>query len=410
MSIGVTRQVAVALTLGALMSGGRAWAQLGAGRPDGAALPETSPFQMGPVSFQPSILLHDVGVDDNVYNAWTNPREDFTSTLSPRLQATITPGSFRVVSTGSAGFVYFRTYKDQQALNGSGTIRVERLSGRLRPFGSAELWRVRERRGEDMDVRVRSVRRTATGGLDVQLTPVTALTTWVRRDQVRYQPDEEFLGVSLAHQLNNTSDVVAGGAKFAVTPLTTITTAAEYQRDRFQWNPVRDADSLRVAPTVDFDATAIVSGRASLGYRRFMPLDGRLPNFQGLVGSAVLTHTVASITRLDLQAERDIDYSYDPLQPFFVRSDVRLTVSQRVVGPLELIAIGGRRHVKYQALAGAAIDPRRETTGTIGGGLGIRVGTDMRFSVTYDRTRRQATGSGREYERRRVLASLTYLP
>ena len=107
-----------------------------------------------------------------------------------------------------------------------------------------------------------------------------------------------------------------------------------------------DADSLRVAPTVDFDATAIVSGRASLGYRRFMPLDGRLPNFQGLVGSAVLTHTVASITRLDLQAERDIDYSYDPLQPFFVRSDVRLTVSQRVVGPLELIAIGGRRHVK----------------------------------------------------------------
>ena len=41
--------------------------------------------------------------------------------------------------------------------------------------------------------------------------PITALTAWVRRDQVRYNEAEQFLGVSLAQQLNNTSEVVAAG-------------------------------------------------------------------------------------------------------------------------------------------------------------------------------------------------------
>lgn len=404
MSIGLARRVLAGMALGIVGAGVPALAQ------SGPELPATSPFQTGPVSFYPSVILQDVGVDSNVYNAWTNPREDFTYTISPRLQAAVTSGSVRVVTTGSAGFVYYRTLKDQQSVNGATSVRFERLSGRVRPFGGGELMRARERRGEDMDVRVRSVRNAANLGADVQVSPITALTAWVRRDQVRYDEAEQFLGVSLAQQLNNTSEVIAGGAKFAVTPLTTITMAAEYQRDRFQWNPVRDSNSLRVAPTVDFDAEAIVTGRASLGFRRFMPLDGRLSDFRGLVGSASLSHTLMNVTRFDLQADRDIDYSFDPVQPFFVRNDVRLTVSQRVVGPLEVVGIGGRRRVRYEVLGGVALEPRRESTNTIGGGIAVRVGDDMRIMLTYDRATRRATGSGREYERRRVLGSIIYLP
>lgn len=404
MSIGFARRVLGGMALGVFGAGMPALAQTG------PELPTPSPFQTGPVSFYPSVILQDVGVDSNVYNAWTNPREDFTYTVSPRLQAAVTSGSVRVVTTGSAGFVYYRTLKDQQSVNGATSVRFERLAGRVRPFGGGELTRARERRGEDMDVRVRSVRNAANLGTDVQLSPITALTAWVRRDQVRYNEAEQFLGVSLAQQLNNTSEVVAAGVKLAVTPLTTITMAAEYQRDRFQWNPVRDSNSLRVAPTVDFDAEAIVTGRASLGYRRFSPLETRLPDFRGLVGSASLSHTLATVTRFDLQADRDIDYSFDPVQPFFVRNEVRLTVSQRVVGPLEVVGLGGRRRVRYEVLDGVAIEPRRESTNTVGGGVAVRVGDDMRIVLTYDRATRRATGSGREYERRRVLGSIIYLP
>lgn len=404
MSSGFARRVLGGMALGVFGAGMPALAQTG------PELPTPSPFQTGPVSFYPSVILQDVGVDSNVYNAWTNPREDFTYTVSPRLQAAVTSGSVRVVTTGSAGFVYYRTLKDQQSVNGATSVRFERLAGRVRPFGGGELTRARERRGEDMDVRVRSVRNAANLGTDVQLSPITALTAWVRRDQVRYNEAEQFLGVSLAQQLNNTSEVVAAGVKLAVTPLTTITMAAEYQRDRFQWNPVRDSNSLRVAPTVDFDAEAIVTGRASLGYRRFSPLETRLPDFRGLVGSASLSHTLATVTRFDLQADRDIDYSFDPVQPFFVRNEVRLTVSQRVVGPLEVVGLGGRRRVRYEVLDGVAIEPRRESTNTVGGGVAVRVGDDMRIVLTYDRATRRATGSGREYERRRVLGSIIYLP
>jgi hypothetical protein len=404
MSIGLARRVAAGIVLGLLGAGVPAAAQ------SSPELPETSPFRTGPVSFYPSVLLQDVGLDSNVYNSWTNPQEDFTFTISPRLQAGVTSGSVRVVTTGSAGFAYYQTFKDQQAVNGATSIKFERLSGRLRPFGGADLLRARERRGEDMDVRVRSTRNAANAGADVQLSPVTALTAWVRRDQVKYDDTEQFLGVSLAEQLNSTSQLVAGGAKFAVTPLTTITVAAEYQRDRFQSSPVRDSNSVRVASTVDFDAAAIVTGRASLGFRRFMPLDTRLPASRSLVGSASLSHTLMQVTRFDVTADRDIDYSFDPIQPFFVRNEVRLTVSQRIAGPFEAIGITGRRRVRYEVLEGAAVEPRRESTNTFGGGVAVRVGEDMRFMLTYDRATRRATGSGREYERRRVLGSITYLP
>lgn len=404
MSIGLAARLVAGAVLGVFALSVPARAQ------SSPALPETSPFRSGPVSFYPSVLLQDVGVDSNVYNSWEHPQDDFTYTVSPRLQAAVTSGSMRVITGGSASFVYYRTLKDQQAVNGATSLRFERLSGRVRPFGGGEVSRARERRSEDMDLRFQSLRSAVNVGADIQVSPLTSLTAWARRDQVRFDASQEFLDISLAEQLNSTTELVAGGARFDVTPLTTITVATEYQRDRFQLNPVRDSNSFRVAPTVDFDADAVITGRATFGYRQFMPLDARLPDRRGFVGTASLSHVLLQVTRFDLQADRDIDYSYDPLQPFFVRNEVRLTVSQRVGGPFELVGIGGRRRVEYQVLEGSGIEPRRETTGTVGGGVAVRLGDDMRFQLTYDRANRRATGSGREYERRRVLGSIIYLP
>ncbi len=64
----------------------------------------------------------------------------------------------------------------------------------------------------------------------------------------------------------------AAGARFRLTPFTSLTAVAEIQRDRFETSPERDADSLRLAPSVEFDNGAALTGRAQAGYRVFRPL------------------------------------------------------------------------------------------------------------------------------------------
>jgi hypothetical protein len=317
----------------------------------------------------------------------------------------------RFVASGTMGFVYYRTLKDQQSVNAGGSGRFDVLSGRVRPFAEVNADRSRDRVGHDVDVRVRRMRTGMAAGMDLQLSPITALTAWARRDQVSYDDRALYLGVDLAEQLDSASRLVAGGLKFAVTPLTTIVVAAEYQQNRFATAHVRDADSIRVAPTVEFGTGAIITGRASVGVRQFSPLDGRLPKYRGVVASAGLSHNLMNVTRFDIEALRDVDYAFDPLQPYYVQTGGRLTVSQRIIGPLELVAIGGRQRLEYQAVAGALVEPRVETTRTLGGGVGFRLSEDMRFTLTYDTIDRRSNGpTGRQYERHRVFASMRYLP
>ena len=71
--------------------------------------------------------------------------------------------------------------------------------------------------------------------------------------------------------------------------------------------------------------------------------------------------------------------------------------------------LGGRQRLQYQAVGGALLAGRTETVTTVGGGLGIRLGDQLRFTLTYDDAHRSTSGLGaREYDRRRVLGSVDY--
>ncbi len=370
----------------------------------------TNSVHVGPVSLYPGIQLRDVGIDSNVFNDSLAPKEDFTYTVLPKLQADLPIGAARLSGSSSLGFVDFRMYKDQQSVDGIAEARLETVDpARLRPFAALGFVRSRERTGVDIDTRALKTGTSMKAGLDVQATAITSFTGWVRRDKTGYGKDEFYQGVALAEQLDHTSHAVAGGAKFAITPLTTITVAAEVEQDRFTGSPLRNTDSLRVGPSIDFGTGAVITGRAAIGYRAFKPQNAELSQYQGIVGFAGVGFTVFNVTKFDISASRDLNYSYDADEPYYLDSGARVTVSQRVVGPLDLIVLGGRQRLRYQSVGGALLTGRTETVTTAGGGLGIRVGDQMRFTLTFDNAHRRTTGSGaREYDRHRVLGSVEY--
>ena len=372
-------------------------------------LPSVAAIQVGPVSVFPSINLHDIGFDSNIFNEAPQQRDDFTFTVTPRVQTAVRLGAARLAGVGSGDFVYYQTYKDQQSVNGMFDGRLELVSERLRPYVSAGRMRTRERTGFEIDARARRLETNITAGVDLNVTSITALTARVRRDDQTYGQAERFLGVNLGEQLDHTSELAAAGVKLALTPLTTITIAGEMQQDRFKASPLRNADSVRVAPAIEFAPDATLTGRASAGYRRFKPLDPRLPQYRGFVASAGVGYSLLGVTHFDVQANRDVTYSLDASQPYYLAFGGRVSVSQRLVGPFDLIVLGSRERLRYQPIGGMSLEGRVETTTSIGGGIGVHTGEHLSFALTYERTERQSREPDRrDYDRRRMLGSVNY--
>lgn len=368
------------------------------------------PLLLGTVRVYPTLWIRDVGMDSNVYNSSQVVREDFTYTVAPRVLAELPLGHARLVGTGGLGFGFFRTNKDQQSLNALATGLFEVRTGRVRPSLQVGINRSRQRTG-DIDVRAKGESRTGRAGLDITLSGITSFTTWASRDNTEYDSGQSFRGVDLDEQLSRRTTTFAAGARFDVTPLTSIIAAAELEEIRFASSPFRDSNSLRITPTVQFGEGAVINGRAYLGLRDFRPVQPVMAPFRGLVAGADIQYTLAGVTRFDGRATRDLVYSFDELQPYYLDSGAQVTVSQRLVGPLDAIVLAGRRRLCYQARADLGVEGRLETVTLWGGGLGVRVDNNMRMTFTIDRENRVSNGLAvRQYERTRVFAALEYQP
>jgi len=372
-------------------------------------LPSTRVFMAGPVSFYPQIALRDTGTDSNVYLESTNPRSDLTYAVTPRVFAVVPIGNTRFIGTGTGDLVYYRTYEDQRSLTAALEGRYELTSPGFRPFVELGYATRGDRMGFEIDARARHTQKTMMAGADVDVTPKTALTAWVGRSTTAYDEDQQYLSYMLADQLNHSRDTAAAGARFRVTPLTTVLMAAEFERDRFALAPLRDADSIRVGPEIALDSGGALTGNAKGGFHAFTPSHPDVPSFRGFVGTARLHYAVPDLVKLDLEANRDISYSYDPIQPYYMESGARLTAEQRVFGPLEVIGIAERREIRNQRIGGMAFDGRREVTTSVGGGFGIKTQNQTRFTFTIERTARTSSESAtRNYERMRVLGLIAY--
>ena len=147
------------------------------------------------------------------------------------------------------------------------------------------------RPNSEIDVRARHHPRTYTAGTRLKLASRTSMTFTARQSTESYDDEFEFRGVPLSQLLDNETMSYEGALNFELTPFTTLSLGTATEQLRFDQAPLRNANSLRIAPTVTFSPLGQITGTGSLGYRRFDGLDPSLADYSGLVASGV--HRIA---------------------------------------------------------------------------------------------------------------------
>jgi hypothetical protein len=192
-----------------------------------------------------------------------------------------------------------------------------------------------------------------------------------------------------------------------LTPLTTFAVTGSLQQDRFERAPERNADTLRILPTLQFDPAALLRGSVSVGYRRFEPRQSDLPDYSGLVAQSAIGLTLLGRTKFDLSFLRDIQYSFEEFQPYYLSTGGHLTITHQLVGRVDVQALGGRQTMGYRA-TGRTGEVRRDRAGTVGLGAGYRLRGTTRLGINWERNRRVSGVADRQYNRQRLFASLSF--
>ena len=207
------------------------------------------------------------------------------------------------------------------------------------------------------------------------------------------------------------SDGVGVSLRHDVTPLTTLVLRTEVQRDRFRFSPERDADSVRVTPGVEFRAFALISGEGFVGFRKYDALGPGVPDYRGLVASVDLAYAsrATGSTRLALQVNRDVAYSYDRAVPYYLTTGVRPTITQRVTARWDLQGSGDIQWLNYDP-DGVAPSGSRETERALiyGGSAGFHFASGLRMGLNIERYARQSREADRRTRGVRIGIGFTY--
>jgi hypothetical protein len=372
------------------------------------AEPDRPSLRVGPVEFRPRLAFTNVGIDYNVFNERTDPKRDFTFVASPDLEVSLHPGRLRLAYTSGTEFVYFREYTSERSVNRNFGARADLDLTVLKPFVSVSSGHTSSRPNAEIDLRARHHPRVYTAGTRLKLASRSEMVFTAREARDSYDDGVEFRGVELARTLDQKTRGYETAFNVALTPFTTVGLVVTTEQQRFIRSPLRDSNTLRIAPTVTFSPLGLITGSASVGYRRLKGLDPSLPNYSGLVSAGSLGILFVGRYKLDTTFTRDVRYSYEEILPYYLVTGVRGTLAAQAVGLLELRVLGGRESMNYRA-TGAAASPGLDRLSSYGAGVGYRVGERARVVVDLEFLHRTSTRDlSREYRNHRIAASLTW--
>jgi hypothetical protein len=370
----------------------------------------TGRAHLGPIELNPRLELLDVGVDSNVFNEAEGARRDFTATIRPSLDAGVRIGRARLLYRSRVDMVYFQDYEAERSMNRGAELRAELRLDRLVPYVSVAGLDTRERPNNELDLRARRSTGTYKTGAALLVFARTALVFNAQRNALAYAPGQLFVGHDLARQLNNRHDTFEGGFRIALTSLTTASFTGGREQTRFTASRDRDSDSVRAGATFEFDPAALLTGTVAVNYRGFTPVDKSVAAFRGLVAQVDVRYAFHDRTRIAGRFARDIHYSIEDAQPYYLTTGGTVTLTQRVGGPFDVQLQAERERMAFRARVGSAFEiagPSRDTTDSASAGIGYRF-TQLRIGINYQLTRRQTHRVGQSYERRRILGAFTY--
>ncbi|MGH9172781.1 MAG: outer membrane beta-barrel protein, partial [Vicinamibacterales bacterium] len=370
-------------------------------------------FIFGPVGLTPRIALRDVGVDTNPLNQAGESTRDFTFTLEPGLDSALRIGRGRLTAKTSVEWLYYNDASSQRSVNLNQEARAELVLNRVRPYVFGAYLRTRQRPTPEIDERVQQ--NTTNAGVGTRLLVGSRFRFDVEARRTQYEfGDGDHGDDDIANALNRDSDAGSLITRFVLTPLTTFIVRSEVQRDRFEFSPVRDNNSISVVPGFELKPSALISGLVLVGFRSFDPVDASVPNFAGLVGRVDAQHILRESTLFSLQADRDVVYSIETEQPYYVQNGARLSMTQvlglhwYVVGRIGGVRLAYRDFVTPAAGSDDASSDRIDRVSIRGFGIGRRLGDDLRIGFDVNYVQRRSTIAASEYEGYRFGGSISY--
>jgi len=369
---------------------------------------ESARFQWSALRFTPSIALSNVGVDSNVFNTTDDPRQDTTAALGPAVNLWLNVGPARLSGKASGQYLYFKTYDSQRAWNTSDDLRLDLPLARLKPFLLGSYVNTRDRPGFEIDSRARSATNTVTFGTDLRLSGKTTFVFSGSRTTTAFDQHETFLGAALAHALNRRSDIERLQFRYALTPLTTLVVNNDAIQDRFDFEPARNADSIRIMPGFEFKPFALISGIVFVGFRHFNALDEAFPDFNGVAASVDARYTLAA-TQFQAQVHRDLAFSFEAANPYYALTDMSVAVTERITKAWDIIGRAGTQNLDYRQIQTSVVSTRRADKGRLYGlGGGYRLGEAVRLGLDVNYVVRRSPETIRQYEGFRVGATVSY--
>jgi hypothetical protein len=377
--------------------------------PEGVPVPETARFHLGRIRLNPTIALTNAGVDDNVFNVADvdHPRSDFTMTLTPKSDVWLPLGRTWVKGSIKEDFVYYNEFASERSINSGYRGDIFAPMNRITLNVGGDYLNTRDRPGFEIDARSRHTDSGYHGSAEVRAFGKTFVSTSASRARTAFEPDAAFLGHNLRLELNRTTTAGDISVRHQLTPVTSVTLMVAREADRFEYSTVRDSDSTRIAAGVNFNAR--IGGSARLGFRNFQPLSADVPAYQGATAQVDLSITPFGATRIGVQAGRDLQYSFEGTRPYYIETGGGFSVTQGLKGPFDAVGRIGTYRLSYRGRIGAVGQPdRTDSVHSFGGGLGYRVGRDMRIGFNVDKQERTSDLARHSYGGVRYGTSVTY--
>ena len=367
-------------------------------------------LQFGWLALDPRLFIRDVGVDTNVFNSTNATRSDFTATIGPEVASWIRAGRLYLNGMTTVGWTYFQKSTEQRSVDFSQVMRADLALVRFTPHAGGAYERTRKRPNEEIDARVRQLRTRVDGGLAMHPGPRLTLDVSYELRSFDFGDDTGFGDVVLAHQLNRREGEATLSASWAMTPLTTFVVKGAHRVDEFDAATERDSQSVHVKSGLEFKPAALISGSAFLGFRSFSPVQDELPGFNGLTAAVDLHYIARDRLRLNGAVNRDVDYSFEPLLPYYVSTSVETDAMQAIGSGWDVVGRVGLTHMAYQAFERIdnVLPDRIDRTWLVGTGVGRRFGADVRIGVDVNYVTRVSDAPFRDYSGVRAGGSVTY--
>jgi hypothetical protein len=368
--------------------------------------------RIGRLMLDPTIALTNLGVDTNVFNEpdASGPQQDFTLTVTPQTDLFLRMGRSWVTGNIKSDLVWYQEFSSERSANNSARLGWLLPLNRVIVGVNGSYLHTRDRPGFEIDARSERNELAFDASLELRVGPKTFAGVRGASVTTDFDSAATFDGVSLREALNRTVTTAAATLRYQATPLTALTFDVGRSEDRFEFSPERDSDSTSAAVGVKLDRFALIKGSASVGYRDFQPVSPALPAYKGVIATADLSYVAFGNTKVAVQAIRDVQYSFDVNQPYYLLTGVLGSLTRRIARPIDVVGRIGLQKLAYRDSAGAnvAAPDRIDYVHSYGGGIGYHMGTDIRIGFNVDQQHRTSPVPNTEYHGLRYGTSVTY--